>query len=104
MQHARHGEGEFRDFDLEMIALGAGEGVATAHRADRGRNLAGAGVFVGFARRQLRLLTDGAESAYFLHVTVRIGDDPVPGDRLCRLMARVLDVDRVGEDVSLLGG
>lgn len=102
MQHSRYGEGEFRDFDLEMTPLGVGKSVAAAHRSDRGRNLAGTGVFVGFARRQLRLLADDAEAAYLLHVTVRVGDDPVAGDQLCCLVAHVLDADRVGEDVALL--
>ena len=104
MQYARHDEGEFRDFDLEMTPLGAGKSVAAAHRSDRGRNLAGAGVVVGFAGCQYWLLANDAEAAHFLHMSVRVGDDPVPGDQLCRLVARVFNVDGVGENVALFVG
>lgn len=101
VQHARYGQREAGDFGFKGRTVGGEKSVAAAYRADRGRDLAGAGVLIGFARGEARLFANDAEPAHLLYVLVGVGDQPVAGDQLCCGLALVFDTDAAGEDAAI---
>src|ERR1700737_2100282 len=92
-------EREGRHVDLEPLAALAYHLVAAGHEARRGRKRHAAGVFEALARREHGLLADHAFAADFLLAAGGVGDDPVPGPQLHRLLADVGDDDGVGPEI-----
>src|SRR5712672_547850 len=63
------------------------------------------GVFEALARREHRLLADYAFAAHLLLSPGAIGDDPVPGPQLHRLIAGICDDNGIGPEILLpVGG
>ena len=54
---------------------------------------------LGRMAREQRLLPDHPQAAHFPHLLIVIGDDPVPADDLYRMLARIGDAHRIGEQV-----
>jgi len=73
------------------------------HRATRRGECGTAGVFETLSGFEQWLVSDDAESFYFLRLLVGIGDDPMAADELCRHRAAVDDGDGVGKHKSRFG-
>ena len=76
--------------------------VAALHGADRGFDDGAARVAKSLARLQVGLLAHDAVAAGFLHVAVRIRDDPVARQQARRHLALVADGDGVREHEALV--
>src|SRR5690606_26021393 len=88
----------------EMGAIVGDHPVAALHGTDRRLDHGAAGVAKALAGEEIRLLPDHALAAYFPHLAVRVGNDPVPGEQPGRYLALVADGDGVGERVVTLVG
>ena len=72
--------------------------VGAGHEAGRRRQRHAAGIFERFPGLEHRLLADHAGAAHLLQPPERIGDPPVAGLELHRLLAVIGDRDRVGPE------
>src|SRR4029453_6726207 len=82
LQDARHGEPEGRDRCIEPFAFVRDHLVAALHGTDRGFDHGAARIAEALAWFEMGLLADDAVAAHFLHLAVRIRDDPVAGQEL----------------------
>src|SRR5208282_1665379 len=95
-------EREGRDADPEALTARRLHLIAADHDAGRGRQGGAAGIFEALAWPENRLLADDTRAAYFLHVSVAVGDLPMAVAQLDRLLAPVLDAHMVGPYVTVL--
>src|SRR5690606_42127289 len=88
-------EGEGRHGDVERLAVSnALHRIGADHDARRRGQGRGARIAEAEAGLDHRLLADDAGSAHFLREAILVGDLPVAGDELHRLVRVVLDLDR----------
>src|SRR5579863_10111113 len=80
-------ERKSRYLDVEMLALSAHHAVGAGHEARRRLQRYSAGVFERFTGLKHRLLADHARAAHFLAAAGRVGDAPMAGLELDRLVA-----------------
>ena len=102
MQSAWAGEDEFGDVGRKVRAVLGHHLIRALHGADWRAQYRAAGVFKTLARLQQGLLADNPQAAYFLHVVVRIRDDPVPRNQLGADVTNVLDRDGIGENIAAI--
>src|SRR5262249_39497011 len=97
---ARAIERKGRHVDLEALAAFAHHLIAPGHEARRGRQRHARGIFKTFAGCEHRLLADHAFALHLLLPPRGVGDDPVPGAELHRLVAGVGDDDGIGPEIA----
>src|SRR5512135_1263475 len=97
-------ERESGDRHVEALARLGLHLVASDHDARGCGEGRAAGVFVGLAGLQDRLLADHSRAPDFLHPPHGIGDAPMPAPQLYGLAAVILDPHVIGPDVMIVRG
>ena len=91
-----------RDGCIELHAIVGDHLITALHGAHRGFQDGAARITEALPRLKVRLLSDHALATDFLHLTVRIGDDPMTSQQACRNRSFVADGDGVGKHIPTL--
>ena len=88
-------EREWGDLNFELIAGTPDHLISAAHAARSCFERAPGGVFERFTRREHGLFSDDAWTFDFFHTLERVADDPMPAEKLDRVLSEIGDADRV---------
>lgn len=84
-----------------MVTLVRMHRIVALHGPDRGRYHCPAGITKRLAGFKIRMFAYDAIAPDFLHLAVRIGNQPMTLEQLCRYFADIGDSNGVGKDIAI---
>jgi hypothetical protein len=98
MNQAWSSESERRNLDVEVLTRARDHLIAPFHLADIGGQGTTRGVLEALTGFENRLLANDSGALDLFDLAIAVGDDPVAREELNRLLAQILDGDRVEKE------